>query len=571
MPPYFASLLASLVALLPAILLAIVVFVAGLIVAYIAAGLVRRVLQRTGLEDRIANLMHGSQHPRPENIQVENWIAGIVFWLIVFFAAVAALQILNLNAISGPLAGLLNPILDFIPRLISALILLVIAWVIATILRVIVVRVLSASPFMRQASENAAVAAQNRVSIAQTIGNIVYWLVFLLFLPAVLGALQLAGLLGPVQTMVNNILAYLPNILGALLIFAIGYFVARIVRSIVVNLLASAGLDNVGRRAGMGAAADQVSLSQVIGWIVYVLILIPVIIAALNALNIPAVSTPASNMLNQILAALPNIFAALVVLAIAYFIGRLLGRFVAALLSGLGFNRFFQHIGLYRDTGTGRPAGEQGTEAASQAYTQTTGAAAQPPAARTTPADIVGYIVTIGIILFAALEAAQLLGFAFLATLISNFIVAAFQVLVGLAIFAIGLYLSSLADRAIRDSGMSQANILAPVARVAIIIFAGALALRQMGIADSIVNLAFGLMFGAVAVAAAIAFGLGGRDFAHRQLERWQNTMTSGPILPNTGSNQPNNRKNPEQTHFEEPDLDNTEPDYPAEPPSPSI
>ncbi|MGE5224122.1 MAG: mechanosensitive ion channel [Omnitrophica WOR_2 bacterium] len=564
MAPYFSSLLASLVALLPAILLAIVVFVAGLIIAYLASGLVRRLLARTGLEDRIASLLHGSQHPKPENIQVENWIAGIVFWLIVFFAAVAALQILNLNAISGPLAGLLNPILDFIPRLISALILLVIAWVIATILRVIVTRVLSASGLVRQASENADVPAQNRVSIAQTVGNIVYWLVFLLFLPAVLGALQLAGLLGPVQTMVNNILAYLPNILAAFLIFAIGYFVARIVRSIVVNLLASAGLDNVGRRAGMGAAADQVSLSQVIGWIVYVLILIPVIIAALNALNIPSVSTPASNMLNQILAALPNIFAALVVLAIAYFIGRLLGRFVAALLSGLGFNRFFQRLGLFRETGSVPAAGEQAAQATSQTYTQ-------PAAARTTPADIIGYIVTVGIILFAALEAAQILGFAFLATLISSFIVAAFEVLVGLAIFAIGLYLSALADRAIRESRMSQANILAPVARVAIIVFAGALALRQMGIADSIVNLAFGLMLGAVAVAAALAFGLGGRDFAHRQLERWQNTMGSGPILPNTGPDQPGSRASRDRTHFEEPDIDTLNRDNPTEPPSPSI
>jgi hypothetical protein len=111
------------------------------------------------------------------------------------------------------------------------------------------------------------------------------------------------------------------------------------------------------------------------------------------------------------------------------------------------------------------------------------------------------------------------------ATLVSQFIVAAGQVLLGLVIFGIGLYLADLADRVIRSSGAAQANILAPAARISIIIFSGALALRQMGIAEDIVNMAFGLLLGAVAVAVAIAFGLGGREVAERQLERWQASL----------------------------------------------
>jgi hypothetical protein len=393
------------------------------------------------------------------------------------------------------------------------------------------------------------------MTIAQTLGNVVYWLVFLMFLPAILGALNLTGILGPVQGMVNDILTYLPNILGAAIIFLIGYFVARIVRQIVVNLLSSAGVDNIGRQAGMGPAADRVSISTVIGWIVYVLILIPVSIAALNALNIPAVSEPASNMLNQILLALPNIFAAFIILAIAYFIGRLLGRFVAALLAGVGFDRFFSAIGFSRLSGDPSFSSPAAPRPGDPTYSgQTPGMSAPPPGGisaagaagmgrRTSPSDIVGYLVTVGIILFAAMQAAQVLGFVFLAEMISDFIEAAFQVLVGLAIFALGLYLSSLAERAIRNSNMSQANILAPVARVAIIIFAGALALRQMGIAESIVNLAFGLMLGAVAVAAALAFGLGGRDVARQQLERWQNDLNSQDMLPNTGASSSTQRR----------------------------
>jgi hypothetical protein len=45
--------------------------------------------------------------------------------------------------------------------------------------------------------------------------------------------------------------------------------------------------------------------------------------------------------------------------------------------------------------------------------------------------------------------------------------------------------------------------------------------LRQMGIANDIVNLAFGLLLGAIAVAVALAFGLGARDIAGAEVSRW--------------------------------------------------
>jgi hypothetical protein len=147
----------------------------------------------------------------------------------------------------------------------------------------------------------------------------------------------------------------------------------------------------------------------------------------------------------------------------------------------------------------------------------------------------VGYIVTVAILLFAAMEAANLLGFEGLAVLISGFIAAAGNVLVGLLVLAIGLYLANLADRLIRNTGSSQANVLAPAARIAIIVFSAALALRQMGLGEDIVNLAFGLLLGAVAVAAAIAFGLGGREVAADALDRWRNRIreeTSKPPKP---------------------------------------
>ena len=59
------------------------------------------------------------------------------------------------------------------------------------------------------------------------------------------------------------------------------------------------------------------------------------------------------------------------------------------------------------------------------------------------------------------------------------------------------------------------------VARISIVILSGAIALRQMGLANEIIELAFGILLGSVAVAAALAFGLGGRDIAATQLFGW--------------------------------------------------
>ena len=112
-----------------------------------------------------------------------------------------------------------------------------------------------------------------------------------------------------------------------------------------------------------------------------------------------------------------------------------------------------------------------------------------------------------------------------LAGLISQFLIAAGGVLLGLVIFSLGLYLAGLADSVIRDTGGSQAHLLAPTARVAIIVFAATLGLREMGIAEDIVNLSFGIVLGAIAVASSLAFGLGARDIAARELEGWMASL----------------------------------------------
>jgi hypothetical protein len=484
-------------AYVPNFVAALAILIIGWLVALIVSAIVRAALRRTTLDDRLARWIVGEEAAKA--IEMEKQIGRGVYYLIMLFVLIAFFQTLGLTVITEPLNRLLIQVFQYAPRLLGAGLLLLIAWIVASVLKFAISRVLTAAKIDERLGSSAGLEEEKRVPLAQTIGNAVYWLVFLLFLPAVLSALELEGLLQPVQGMINQILGFLPNIFAAGLILAIGWFVARIVQQIVTNLLAAVGADRLSERVGLAPVLGKQQLSGLLGLLVYVLILIPVLVATLNALALEAITQPASNMLNAILEAIPAIFAAILVVVTAYVVGRVVAGLITNLLTGVGFNTILARLGL-------------GTE---------------PAEGERTASEIVGYLVLVAIMLFAAIEASRLLGFVLLADLVSQFTVFAGQVVLGLIIFAIGLYLANLAAKTVQASGVAQAGLLAMAAQISILVLAGAMALRQMGLASEIINMAFGLLLGAIAVAVALAFGLGGREAAAREIEEWLQSVKS--------------------------------------------
>ncbi|MGF1589285.1 MAG: mechanosensitive ion channel [Pleurocapsa sp.] len=505
------------------IISAILIFVIGWIIAAVLKGLIKKILNSTDIDNRLAAAVMGQRGG--ESLPIESWIANLVFWIIMLFVIIAALNALNLQAVSAPLNTLLDQIAAFIPRILGAAFLLAIAWVVATIVKTVVTRGLGALNVEQRLGLSSADTGD--FSLTDTLGNALYWFVFLLFLPAILNALQLNGTLEPVQGMLNQILALLPNILGAIIIAAVFWFVATIVKRIVTNLLAASGVDNIGRKFGLGRTAGSQSLSSIIGTIVFVLILIPGIISALEQLQINAISAPATAMLNQVLDFIPRLFAAGVVLAFFYVAGQFVSEFVSNILSNVGFNNLFQWLGISSaTTGTdfpppgARPFPEEpidlgaGTEQPTMIQTE-------PTMGSKTPSELVGLLCLVGIMLVATLTAVDILRIPALADVFRVILAIAGQVLIGVVVFAIGLYLANLAYKLIVSSGTSQSRFLAQCARVSIIALVGAMALNRMGIAPNIVNLAFGLILGGIAVAIALAFGLGGREVAREELKSW--------------------------------------------------
>lgn len=477
------------------IIAAIVVLFLGWVTARFTSRIFRKGLERSSLGNKLSTWLAGREIA--EDIESEKRIANGIYYLIMLFVLVAFFQVLGITLITEPLNSFLKVISEYLPRILGAVLLFIVAWVVAAVVRIVIRRVLGATKLDKKVGEEIKSKGTKTVTVSETLSEIAYWLVFLLFLPAILSALALQGLLEPVNGMVYKILAFLPNLLVAALIILLGWFLARIIQRIVSNLLAAIGTNQLSEKVGLERFVGKIELSRAIGLVVYVLILIPVLIAALDALQLAAITQPASNMLSSILMILPEIFAALLVIAIAYIVGQVVCGLIANLLSSIGFDTILSKIGLAKG----------GLEQ------------------RRKPSSILGHLILVAIMMFAFMESMSIIGFTSLAQLTFQFLIFASHIIVGLIILGIGLYLANLASNIISSSKSSQAGLLAVSAKVSIIILATAIALGQMGLANDIVNLAFGLLIGAIAVAVAIAFGLGGREIAARKLKDWTKSI----------------------------------------------
>lgn len=462
---------------LPGIVGALVILAVGWLVAVLVRAGLRRALGAARLNERIR-----TSGGRP--LDVEKWIAVGAFWLILLITLMAVLNALDLQVASGPFATMVGQIMAYLPHLVAGAVLTLLAWLSATVLRAVTQRLLASTSLDDKLSAHAGMEPMSR-----NLANVIFWLVILLFLPVILSALQLHGLLEPVQRMLDRALQMVPDIFAALVIGFVGWLVATVLRGLVRNLLSAAGIDNIAHRAGMH---PSVRLSQLAGTLVFILVFIPALIAALDALRIEAISRPASGMLSQFFNAVPDIVGAAVILTVTWYVAKFAAALIESLLSGVGLDLLPQRLGIAR----GLP-GELRLS------------------------TLIGRLVLFFAMLFATVEAANQLGLTQVRDIVSMFIQFGGDVLLGAVILIIGFWLANLAHDAILRTSGERSRLLATVARVAILGLVLAMGLRAMGIADDIVNLAFGLTLGAVAVAVALSFGLGGREAAGRQMEYW--------------------------------------------------
>ena len=157
---------------LPYILGGIAILLVGWIIALVAGSLTRKGLDAANANQRLA------AHTQSK-VDIERIAGRIVFWAILLMAVVGALSVMHVDGVTGPLAG-------FVGTIIPAAVLALVAWLVATLARVVVNKALAATQLDEKLSEKA-----NAQPMSHTLGNVAFWLVLLLFLPAIVGVLQI--------------------------------------------------------------------------------------------------------------------------------------------------------------------------------------------------------------------------------------------------------------------------------------------------------------------------------------------------------------------------------------------
>ncbi len=405
----------------------------------------------------------------------------------------AAVNTSKENSFMNAIQNFFSSILNAIPDILFAVILLVIAFVAAEIVKNLVIKlfgVIKADLLLAKVGikDEAAKNAKTFVS------KLAYFITFLLFLPGVLDKLGMHSVSAPITSLANSFLSFLPKLVAAGIILAIGIFVANIVKDLLKPVLKATKVDTLQEKTGV-EVTEKNAVSTILTNIVYGFILLIVITSALDQLGIAALSNPTNAIVASVFAAIPNILGAIVIIALGVFISNLLSGLLENLLAGIGTDSLIEKI-----TGT--------------------------PAKKVQLSKIISEVVKYLLVVIFLVQGINVLGLPVL-TGVGELILGYVPTAIGIVlILGFGIFAATTAENAI-ISKFPKAKASAIAAKAAIYVVLGFLCMSQLGIANAIVEGTFILIIAALCIAFAISFGVGGRNFAANQLEKLEKKLDS--------------------------------------------
>jgi len=317
------------------------------------------------------------------------------------------------------------------------------------------------------------------------IGKLVYLIVFLLFLPSALEAIGINSVSAPIFNFVSSFTDYLPNIIAAVILVYVGILVAQILGQIVSVLLKKTKIDSLIKREN-AEEKTGILISDVLVRIMMGVIILVTIVSALSVLDIDAVSQPAIGIVNAIFGAIPSIILAVVVVSVGIFVASLACGLLYNVLIATNFDSIVKNI---------------------------------LPQLKVSATKVVVNLVRTLIIIFVAAQGIETLNLAIL-TMIVTAVLAYLPLVVKAAVVLLVAFIGANILEAIIVKANAKAANLAKIVKVGIFTLAGFVIMSQLDIAPTIVNTAFIVTISAIAVSFALAFGLGGKDFAKKTLDR---------------------------------------------------
>ncbi|SFK16216.1 Conserved TM helix [Marinilactibacillus piezotolerans] len=401
-----------------------------------------------------------------------------------------------------------NSFVDYLPQLLLGIVLIIVAWIVATLVGKAVSKGLKAIGIGKYFQKWGATKTEEQShALIDTLSKVAYYLVWVLFLPGIFSTFGLDSIGQPIMNMIDTVLVFIPNIIAAGIVLILGLFAAKLVKNLVYNVAVAANIDKHLAKLTGGDTNDaevkknKGTLASVLANIVYFLIVIPIILVALEVLNINSIAEPISSVLNTILSAIPNILVAVVLLIVGFAIAKFAGMILTDLLKSAGLNKYSSYL---------KKSSNMNLDLA----------------------KIAGQTVAVLIGLFFLVEALNALNLEMLNSILSVVIGYLPNVLFAAIIIGLGFVGGQMLSSAIKNTtGSMLAGMLI---KYILIVFSIFMALDQLNFASAIVQAAFICIIGGLAVAFALSFGLGGREFAKKQLSRLDNKIDEEANKSNT-------------------------------------
>ena len=390
--------------------------------------------------------------------------------------------------------GILLPVWALGP--VIALITIVVGYFIAKIVAAIVAGAINRTGIGRKAKTTGG-------NIGKSLSKAVFWVLWLVFI--LMGLSQfplLSDQLGFLDGMMTNIFNYVPQLITGGFVLGVGILLSRVVKEALTSTLEAAQVDNLVNRFGIigeAGEAQSTSLSKSAGVLAAAVVTITAAATAIGIWNIPGVSGPVSELLNTILGYIPRIIGAAIILGVFVFIGRFVSNLAKSTLPALGVDNSLSAVtSLDGDT------------------------------SNVVPSNVIATVSFIGIVLMGLTAAMKALGIPELTNIFNTLLEVGGRVVLGAVIIGAGLFIANFVSKIVTQTSGNLAGNIIKYATMIIVTFMG---LETMQLGEGIVDTAFRYSVMAAAVAAgvggAIAFGLGGREWAAKKLQEWLPAKTT--------------------------------------------
>lgn len=382
----------------------------------------------------------------------------------------------------------MDKVLDVIQKiwaisLVQFLVYLLLAFVAAGISKFLVTKLLKLAKLDKKLDKWGVNEGQVGTSLS-FVGKLVYIIVFLLFLPSALSALGITSAYEPLNNFVSSFIDYLPKIIAAGILLYVGFFVAIILGQIVSVLLKKTKLDNLIKKNE--EEKQVVLLSDILVKILMAVIILITLVQVFIVLDIEAISVPVLKIVESIFGAIPSLILAVVVISCGLLVTNIVCGLLYNILIGIGFDGLIKKL---------------------------------VPQLKTSAAKVLVNIVRAIILLFVVAQGIEVLGLTILTTIVTA-VVSYLPLVIKSAVIAVVAFIAAALLESFLSKNAPKATAIGKIAKVAIFTVAGFMILSQLDIASTIVNTAFVIVLAAIAVSFALAFGLGGRDFAKKTLDR---------------------------------------------------